>query len=97
MSIIVQGGKPVFSKELNKYVDKDELDEKNEAEIEANLSKTNIDLSITPTHINNSESEKESTPTNSESIKTNSPLNNVFVNTSNLNQSIDEEEDDLPF
>ena len=45
MSIIVQNGVPVFSKEKNTYVDKVEANAEAEAEIEANLTRVTVDLS----------------------------------------------------
>lgn len=50
MSIIVQGGVPVFSKEKNTYIDKIEANIEAEAEIEANLTRSTVDLS-NPTQI----------------------------------------------
>ena len=51
MSIIAQGGVPVFSKEKNTYVDKEEAHAIADAEIEANLSRTSIDLTQEPTQV----------------------------------------------
>lgn len=45
MSIIVQGGVPVYSKEEQKYVDKKEYEAKEKADIDANLSRATVDLS----------------------------------------------------
>lgn len=45
MSIIVQNGVPVFSKEKNTYIDKIEANAEAEAEIEANLTRATVDLS----------------------------------------------------
>lgn len=50
MSIIVQGGVPVFSKEKNTYIDKIEANAEAEAEIEANLTRSTVDLS-NPTQV----------------------------------------------
>ena len=46
MSVIVQGGVPVFSKEKNTYVDKDEANAIAEKEIEENLTQIKKDLSV---------------------------------------------------
>ena len=51
MSIIAQGGVPVFSKEKNTYVDKEEANAEADAEIEANLSRTTVDLSQEPVQV----------------------------------------------
>ena len=45
MSVIVQGGVPVYSKEEQKYVDKKEYEAKEKADIDANLSRVTVDLS----------------------------------------------------
>lgn len=45
MSIIVQNGVPVYSKEKNTYIDKIEANAEAEAEIEANLTRATVDLS----------------------------------------------------
>ena len=70
MSIIAMGGVPVFSKELNKYVDRDELNKlKEEAEnerIEEALTEDKIDYSevgkITEPQENNEAEEEEDLP-----------------------------------
>lgn len=52
MEIVLCGGVPKFDKELNKYVDKtvkDAKDAKAAQEIEANLPKATVDLSLPPT------------------------------------------------
>ena len=99
MSIIVQGGKPVFSKEHNKYVDKDELDKEANAEIEANLTKPKVDLSVTPIQVYSSVNGNE-TPTFTETTKAeeskDDSLNSIFTKASDYGQENDEE-DDLPF
>ena len=51
MSIIAQGGVPVFSKEKNTYVDKEEAHAEADAEIEANLTRATVDLSQEPTQV----------------------------------------------
>ena len=51
MSIIVQNGVPVFSKEKNTYVDKEEANAEADAEIEANLSRATVDLSQEPVQV----------------------------------------------
>ena len=51
MSIIAQNGTPVFSKEKNTYVDKEEANAIAEAEIEANLTRATVDLSQAPTQV----------------------------------------------
>lgn len=51
MSIIAQGGVPVFSKEKNTYVDKEEANAEADAEIEANLSRATVDLSQEPVQV----------------------------------------------
>ena len=51
MSIIAQGGVPVFSKEKNTYVDKEEVNAEADAEIEANLSRATVDLSQEPVQV----------------------------------------------
>ena len=86
MSIIVQGGKPVFSKEHGTYVDKDELDKENEAEIDANLTKSDIDLSVAPKNIGDLNHSSES----------DDKLKDVFVDTNDFSTD-DEEDDGLPF
>lgn len=55
MSVIVQGGIPVFSKEKNCYVDKLELEKEQEEEALANLNHVEVDLStpMTTTTYNN--------------------------------------------
>ena len=45
MSVIVQGGVPMFSKEKNTYVDKEEAIAEAKKEIEENLTPTTNDLS----------------------------------------------------
>lgn len=51
MSIIAQGGVPVFSKEKNTYVDKEEANAEADAEIEANLTRATVDLSQEPAQV----------------------------------------------
>lgn len=62
MSVIVDGGIPVFSKEKNTYVDKEEANKQEEAEIEANLTRTTVDLSVEPVSVfdNNKKAESQS-------------------------------------
>ena len=91
MSVIVQGGKPVYSKEHGKYVDKDELDKENEAEIEANLTKPVADLSVAPTMQINKPQVVSQTMVQPQ----NNQLDNVFVNQNDFNT--DDEDDGLPF
>lgn len=56
MSIIVNNGVPVFSKDKNTYIDKTEANkiaEQEKAEIDANLSRSNIDLTTPPSDLDN--------------------------------------------
>ena len=51
MAIIAEGGVPVFSKEKNTYVNKEEAKAESDAEIEANLTRATVDLSQEPTQV----------------------------------------------
>ena len=66
MSVIVQGGVPVFNKEESKYVDKNEQHQKEDAEIEANLTRATVDLSnpmnATPTTVGSAFATQTITP-----------------------------------
>jgi hypothetical protein len=48
MSIIVEGGVPVFSKEKNMFVDRDEAKKESDAAIDANLDRVTMDFSKAP-------------------------------------------------
>lgn len=48
MSVLVKGGVPYYSKELNKYINKEEMQAQAEAEIEANLTSYALDMSSVP-------------------------------------------------
>ena len=51
MSVIVEGGTPVFSKEKNTYVNKEEAKKESDAAIDANLDRITIDYSKEPEQV----------------------------------------------
>ena len=51
MSVIVEGGTPVFSKEKNTYVNKEEAKKESDAAIDANLDRITVDYSKEPEQV----------------------------------------------
>lgn len=51
MSVIVEGGTPVFSKEKNTYVNKEEAKKESDAVIDANLDRITVDYSKEPEQV----------------------------------------------